>query len=316
MASTPQALVEARDPMITEPQLEGPVTPAQTIRASTRDKEASKRRYNELVLSCRSTKIRKAKVPQSQVSRELLMRSALPEELAARAEGADFRDTVYTVLLLRECIINMIHNMEKDIELPLIKGADRSTSCEPPWKWFTSSDLGFPLLDDNYNRPIHPLVETYARECLQDPEMLDGNEEAGECCEGTEHSLIELLQNMITDRGHQDGTPQEADPKALPTNRERYSVPHAARNPDIIQDCELDNENMAAMILNPPNKGVVRIFTEPGCLDTSRGGISASTYQGVAILVTPGAHMQWKEPDGISYQKNLAQRKTSEQTSK
>ena len=59
------------------------------------------------------------------------MRSALPEELTARAEGADFRDTVYTVPLLRECIINMIHDMEKDIDFPL-KGADRSTPCEPP----------------------------------------------------------------------------------------------------------------------------------------------------------------------------------------
>ena len=286
MALTPQALVEAQDPMTMEPQPEGPETPVQTIRASTRDKEASKRRYNELVLSCRSTKISKAKVMQQQVSRGLLMRSALPEELTARAEGADFRDTVYTVPLLRECITNMIHDMEKDIDLP-IKGADRSTSCEPPWKWFTSSDLGFPLLDDIYDRPIHPLVETYARECLQYPEMMDGNEEAGEHGEGAEHSLMDLLQNMITDWGHQDGSPQEADPKALTTNRERYSVPYAARNPDIIQDYELDDENTTAMVLNPPNKGVVRFLTEPGCLDTSRGGISASTHQGVATLITP-----------------------------
>ena len=55
----------------------------------------------------------------------LLMRSALPEEIIARAEGED----VFTVLLLHECITNMIHDMEKDIELPLKKGADRSP-CE------------------------------------------------------------------------------------------------------------------------------------------------------------------------------------------
>ena len=54
------------------------------------------------------------------------MRPALPEELVARAEGEDIRDTVFTVPLLRDCIINMIHNTEKDIKLPLKKGADRA----------------------------------------------------------------------------------------------------------------------------------------------------------------------------------------------
>ena len=167
---------------------------------------------------------------QVQVSRGLLMRSALPEELVARAEGSDFRDTVYTVPLLHDCIINMIHDMEKDIELPLKKGKERVTAYESPWKWFTASELGFPLLDDNYNRPIHPLVETYARECLQDPELLDGNEEAGMCCESTAHNLPELMRCMIEDWGQQDGTSQVEDLKVPPTNRERYSVPHAARN--------------------------------------------------------------------------------------
>jgi len=71
------------------------------------------------------------------------------------------------------------------------------------------------------------------------------------------------------------------------TNRERYSVPHAARNPDIVQDCKLANEDPAAMILDPPSKGAVRFLTEPGSLDTSWGGITASTYQGVAALITP-----------------------------
>jgi len=48
---------------------------------------------------------------------------------------------------------------------------------------------------------------------------------------------------------------------------ERYSVPHAARNPDIIQDRSLTNEDPTAMILEPPilepHGGVVRLLTEP-----------------------------------------------------
>ena len=56
------------------------------------------------------------------------MRSALPEEIVARSEGKDVKDTVFTVPLLCDCIINMIHGMEKNIELPLERGADRVQS--------------------------------------------------------------------------------------------------------------------------------------------------------------------------------------------
>ena len=71
------------------------------------------------------------------------------------------------------------------------------------------------------------------------------------------------------------------------TSRERYSVPHAAKNPNNIQDCKLANEDPTAMILDPPLKGAVRFLMEPGSLDTSWGGITASTFQGVATLITP-----------------------------
>ena len=34
---------------------------------------------------------------------------------------------------------------------------------EPPWLWFTLLELGFPLLTDEYRRPIHPEIEEYMR---------------------------------------------------------------------------------------------------------------------------------------------------------
>ena len=34
---------------------------------------------------------------------------------------------------------------------------------EPPWLWFTLPELGFPLLTDEYRRPIHPEIEEYMR---------------------------------------------------------------------------------------------------------------------------------------------------------
>jgi len=32
---------------------------------------------------------------------------------------------------------------------------------EAPWKWFTSYKLGFPLMSDEHDRPMRPLVETF-----------------------------------------------------------------------------------------------------------------------------------------------------------
>ena len=108
------------------------VHPVHIVRASTRDKDATKRHNEERDHSCRSTKVCKTKVPQAQVTRGLLMRSALPEELEARAEGEDIRDTVFTVPLLRDCIINMIHNMERDIELTRKERVVKVIGPEPP----------------------------------------------------------------------------------------------------------------------------------------------------------------------------------------
>ena len=103
----------ARDQVVASNPL-APDEPIEPIRT-----EPSRSDSEPLLQRCRSTKVCKVKVPQAQASRSLLMRSALPEELVARAEGEDIRDTVFTVPLLRNCIINMIHDMEKNIELPL-----------------------------------------------------------------------------------------------------------------------------------------------------------------------------------------------------
>ena len=74
---------------------------------------------------------------------------------------------------------------------------------------------------------------------------------------------------MLSDWGQQVWAQSAESPTVKPTNRETYSVPHAARNPDITQDCKLANENPTAMILDPPLKGAVRFLMEPGSLDTS-----------------------------------------------
>ena len=95
----------------------------------------------------------------------------------------------------------MIHEMEKDIELLLKKGTDRITFREDPWKWFTTSDLRFPLVDIEYYRLMHPMIEAYASACLRDPEMLDDNEETGILCDDSLHGFPEQIKLMLSDWG-------------------------------------------------------------------------------------------------------------------
>ena len=48
-------------------------------------------------------------------------------------------------------------------------------------------------MDDEYYRLMHLMVEVYTSACLQDPEMLDDNEESGILCDGSLHSLPEQI---------------------------------------------------------------------------------------------------------------------------
>ena len=122
------------------------------------------------------------------------------------------------------------------------------------------------------------MVEAYVNDCLKDPELLDDNEEAGYLCDDSSHCLLEQMKRMISDWGQQAWVESMGSTQVKPTNREQYSVPRAVRNPGIIQDCRLANEDPAAMILDPPLEGVVKFLTEPGSLDTTWGGIKASTF--------------------------------------
>jgi len=60
------------------------------------------------------------------------------------------------------------------------------TLVEPPWLWFTLPELGFPLLTDEYRRPIHPEIEEYMRRHVsndQDWEQVDDED-----CWGVNHT--------------------------------------------------------------------------------------------------------------------------------
>jgi len=55
-----------------------------------------------------------------------------------------------------------------------ISAADAPTSgvtSSPIRLWFTAPELGHPLIDDNYDRPLHPLVGPFLRDYLSRHEI-------------------------------------------------------------------------------------------------------------------------------------------------
>ena len=98
----------------------------------------------------------------------LIFRSALPEELDEEYRAEDVALSPDAIM---RCLVNMLTALDRDTPQishePAthnleIQGA--TTIQEPPWLWFTLPELGFPLLTDEYRRPIHPDIEDYMRD--------------------------------------------------------------------------------------------------------------------------------------------------------
>jgi len=103
----------------------------------------------------------------------LIFLSALPEDLDwdTRAE-----DVALSMDAIKRCLTNMLVALDRDnpqtkggMTLPLTCTAQElMTAQEPPWLWFTLPELGFPMITDEYRRPIHPEVEEYMRRHVTD----------------------------------------------------------------------------------------------------------------------------------------------------
>jgi len=64
-------------------------------------------------------------------------------------------------------------------------------------------------------------------------------------------------------------------------------VPHASRDPAILKDNKLENEDIFEIIRNPPEVGAVRIFEKPESWDSTAGLTQAVTTQGIATIRLP-----------------------------
>jgi len=88
---------------------------------------------------------------------------------------------------------------KKGLALPINFSTQESIfTQEPPWLWFTLPELGFPLLTDEYRRPIHPEKEDYMRRYVSNDQ--DWAQVDDEDCWGINHTepTAQIRENIET----------------------------------------------------------------------------------------------------------------------
>jgi len=173
---------------------------------------------------------------------------------------------------------------------PICTAQELMMAQEPPWLWFTLPELGFPLLMEEYRRQIHPEIEEYMRRYVtndQDWEKVDD-----EYCWGVNYieptsQIKEKIETILHTWWGEHPEEEQDDRKKLNPERERFSVPHASRDPGILKDRNLENEDIFEIIRNPPEVGAVRIFGKPEFWDSTTGLTQAVTTQGIATIRLP-----------------------------
>jgi len=179
----------------------------------------------------------------------------------------------------------------KGLALPINFSTQESMiSQEPLWLWFTLPELGFLLLTDKYRRPIHPEIEEYMRRYVsndQDWEKVDDED-----CWGINYTepttqIKEKIETILYTWGEEQPEEEQDEVTKLNPERERFSVPHASRDPRILKDMNLENEDIYKIIRNPPKEGAVRIFEKPEFWDSTIGLTQAVTTQGIATIQLP-----------------------------
>jgi len=161
---------------------------------------------------------------------------------------------------------------------------------EPPWLWFTLPELGFPLLTDEYRRPIHPEIEEYMRRYVsndQDWEQVDDEDCWGINYTESTAQIREKIDTILHTWGEEQPEKEQDEVTKLNPERERFSVPHASRDSKILKDMNLENKDIFELIKNPPEVGVVRIFEEHEFWDMTIGLIHTVNTQGIATIQLP-----------------------------
>jgi len=104
--------------------------------------------------------------------------------------------------------------------------------------------------------------------------------------EPTAHMKAKIESILYTWGEEQPEAEQDKVAKHTP-ERERFLVPHASRDPRILKDLNLENEDIFELIRNPPEEGAVRIFENPEFWDSTIGLTQTTTTQGIATIQLP-----------------------------
>jgi len=191
----------------------------------------------------------------------------LPEELEWDDQA---EDVALSLDAIKRCLSNMLTALDRDTpqtkdglvphSLPM---QEPTTFQEPPWLWFTLPELGFPLLTDEYRRPKHPEIEEYMRRYVsydQDWEQVDDED-----CWGINYTeptaqIRGKIETILHIWGEEQPEKEQDELTKLTPEIDRFSELHAARDPKILKDRNLENEDIFELIKNPPEVGTVRIF--------------------------------------------------------
>ena len=181
--------------------------------------------------------------------------------------------------------------MKNGLPLPLtFTTQELKMTQETAWLWFTLPELGFPLLKDEYRRPIHPEIEEYVRRYVsndQDWEKVDDEDCWGVNYAEPTSQIREKIETILHTWGEEQPEEEQDEIQKLNPERERFSVPHASRDLRILKDRNLENENIFDIIRKSPEVGAVRIFEKPEFWDSTSGLTQAVTRQGIATIQLP-----------------------------
>jgi len=162
----------------------------------------------------------------------LVFRLDLPEELEWDTWA---ENTALSLDVIKRCLSNMLVALDRDtpqtkkgLALPINFSTQESIiNQEPPWLGFTFLELGFPLLTDEYHRPIHPEIEEYMRRYVsndQDWEKVDD-----ENCWGINYTeptaqIRENIETILYTWGEEQ--PEEEQDEVTKLNPEKGSRCH------------------------------------------------------------------------------------------
>jgi len=96
-----------------------------------------------------------------------------------------------------------------------------------------------------------------------------------------------MLEDWETEPAVYDDDQGETTPNCHPRrNRERFSTLHTARDPNKIQEVELESEVLQGMIRQPPKVGSIQFNHEPESSNTSHADVAATTFRGTTSVIT------------------------------